>query len=184
MGWTFIDYREPGTSHAEFFSRELLRSPKEGGNSRILDSAYVRGEEGMVFYAAVASESDRGSEVWALIVLTQGRSGTRFGWKEMDETMGPAEDGCPGRILDLLGETDNRNALEWRGRCHDRIALLESAVAGVLVDFATEYLTPTGAYKRFVAIDPDSDHFRAPDGETYRLLGWKQIDFKVRGPAT
>jgi hypothetical protein len=179
MGWTFTDYRQPGMSHAEFFSKELLRSPEEGGTSRIIDSAYVPAEEGSVFYAAVATESSAGSEVWALIVLTQGRSGARFGWKEMDETMGPAEDGCPARILDLLSETDNEHALEWRGRCRERVALLESAVEGAVLEFSADYLSPTGAYKQFVAIDPSKDSFRAPDGNAYRLVGWRRSEFRV-----
>ena len=179
MGWTFTDYRQPGMSHAEFFSKELLRSPEEGGTSRIIDSAFVYGEEGSVFYAAVATESIVGTEVWALVVLTQGRGGARFGWKEMDETMGPAEDGCPARILELLTETHNQHALEWRQRCRERMALVESAVEGAHLEFSADFLSPTGAYKQFVVVDPSKDSFRAPDGNTYRLVGWRQSEFRI-----
>ena len=31
--------------------------------------------------------------------------------------MGPYEADCPARILDLLTETDNQHALDWRRRC-------------------------------------------------------------------
>src|SRR3546814_2436397 len=40
-----------------------------------------------------------------------------FGYKDMEESMGPCEDGCPESILNLLTSTDNENALDWRRRC-------------------------------------------------------------------
>ena len=37
--------------------------------------------------------------------------------------MGPCEDDCPARILDMLTPTDNENALDWRSRCRANNAL-------------------------------------------------------------
>lgn len=180
MGWTYVNYRPPGLSHAEFFSREFFRPPSQGGTTRIVDSAYVSAEEGSVFYAAVATDSDE-TEVWALIVLTRGRAGSEFGWKEMDETMGPAEDCCPARILDLLTETENSYALEWRQRCRDRIEHIEAVHEGVRVVFSADFLTPSGPRKQFVALDPKGGIFRTLDGETYRLRGWRRSNFELVG---
>jgi hypothetical protein len=186
MGWIFLDYREPGMSHAQFFTRELLGSPGEGRRSRIIESAYVPDDEGSVFYAAVATESGSAptTEVWALIVLTQGRAGARFGWKALDETMGPVQDGCPARVLDLLSDTDNRIAFAWRERCRQRLALLALAVAGATVEFGSEYLTPTGPYRRFTVVDSDRSLFSAPDSTPYRLLGWRHSNFTVMEPTS
>lgn len=39
----------------------------------------------------------------------------------MDESMGPYEDNCPKRILELLTPTDNKNANDWRERCWKKI---------------------------------------------------------------
>ena len=40
-----------------------------------------------------------------------------FGYKGMDESMGPCEADCPAPILDLLTATDRPHAVEWRARC-------------------------------------------------------------------
>lgn len=177
MGWTSIDYREPGMSHAEFFTRELLDS-----RSMIIDSAFVPSPGESVFYAAVEtnSESD-GTEVWALVVLTHGRAGAGFSWKAMDETVGPAEDSCPPRILDRLTPTESEWAREWRQRCRDRVAMLERAVPGSTIVFSADYLTPNGPRRRFTAINPARSIFSAEDGEIYRLVGWKSSGFRVAG---
>jgi hypothetical protein len=40
-----------------------------------------------------------------------------FGYKRIEEEMGPHECGCPTSILDLLSPTDNRDAQNWRAAC-------------------------------------------------------------------
>ena len=45
------------------------------------------------------------------------RDGMDFGYKDMSESMGPCEDHCPERILDLLTPADSEYANEWRERC-------------------------------------------------------------------
>ena len=82
----------------------------------VLKSAMV----GSVYYAAV--ETKRTGEepvVWAAICLTSTDwdDGMNFGYKDMDETMHPYQYNCPKGILDLLSETDNESALEWRKMC-------------------------------------------------------------------
>ena len=39
--------------------------------------------------------------------------------KEVTEDMGPRHSECPNNILDMLSETDNEFALEWRARCRE-----------------------------------------------------------------
>ena len=89
---------------------------------RVLKSAMV----GSTYYAAVRSER-KGQEpqVWAAVFLTCGRTkhdGTEWGYKDMDETMGPYEDKCPASILALLTPTDSEYAKAWRERCRKNIA--------------------------------------------------------------
>lgn len=52
-----------------------------------------------------------------------------FGYKDMDEVMGPFEYDCPQRIYDLLTPTDNEHALEWRAKVRERLALRRDAKA-------------------------------------------------------
>ena len=70
---------------------------------------------GRTFYAA-AERKDEPGEVFALVILTE-RRGFRFGYKTMDEGMGPCESECPPEILDLLSPTTSEYALAWRARC-------------------------------------------------------------------
>jgi hypothetical protein len=74
---------------------------------------------GNIIYAAIRSVD--GSEVFGLVLLIKRRNGTLF-TKPVIEDMGPAEDGCPSRILDLLTPPHTENARDWRKRCRIRIS--------------------------------------------------------------
>jgi len=109
MGWVTY-YRPPGQTDREHFTKELL-----DGGREILDCATVRN----TFYAAV---KDPSGEVWALVCLLQRTRGEHnFGYKSMDETVGPGVQDCPARILDLLTPTQSKYALEWRDRCRAQL---------------------------------------------------------------
>jgi len=171
MGWTLIDHRPAGESHQDFFARELLREGQE-----ILAGAHLGGIGG-TFYAAVREK--RRGEVWALVVLTTGRPGSRFGYKEMEESQGPAPSECPAHVLDALSPTDNREALAWRERCRSQLAQLAAVTPGAQVRFELEFLTPEGPCRSFVAVDPAQGHFRGPKETVYRLTGWRREPFEV-----
>lgn len=59
--------------------------------------------------------------VFAVILLTSTdkKSAFDFGYKDMDETVGPYKYDCPRAILNLLSPTDNAYALEWRRVCQE-----------------------------------------------------------------
>ncbi len=63
-------------------------------------------------------ENGAGGEVFALVCLVRrnpkSTDGHAFGYKDMSESMGPWEDGCPAKILDLLTPTTSEYALDWR----------------------------------------------------------------------
>lgn len=84
----------------------------------VLASAMV----GSTYYAAcerLAADAER--IVFAIVCLTKTSTGARdgctFGYKDMDETVGPNESECPAALLDELTETDSEYALAWRARC-------------------------------------------------------------------
>lgn len=92
MGWTFT-HRDKGITTDDWFKRELIGD----GDYTLLRSAVVD----KVWYAAVRRGSD--GEVSCVVVLTQWSKGEyNYGWKSMDEFMGPNEAKCPDRVLDLL----------------------------------------------------------------------------------
>lgn len=154
MGWTMIDHRPEGESHEEFFAREVL-----GKRQEILASAHVAGIGG-TFYAAVR-QKDSG-EVWALVVLTTGRAGSRFGYKEMEESQGPVPCECPAHVLDLLSPTTSEHALEWRSRCRARLRHLAAVIPGARVRFELDFLTPEGPVGRSRLSTPPRATFAVP----------------------
>jgi hypothetical protein len=108
MGWTSRKLDRPFTARAaiEFDLGAAFAS-------RVIDTARY----GQVVYAAVRSKD--GKEVFALVLLTERQDGVLY-TKPATEDMGPAQDHCPARILDLLTEPANKHAEEWRQRCRAR----------------------------------------------------------------
>lgn len=109
MGWTAGALDQPFTSR-----NAIAFELGEEFASRVIDTARY----GTVIYAAVrAPERD---QVFGLVLLAE-RSGGILYTKPISEDMGPAEDCCPERILDLLTEPSNEYAEDWRSRCRARI---------------------------------------------------------------
>ena len=109
MGWLY--------RNACFFDKHGKVNRKAECNSRfdssrceVLKSMMV----GTVYYAAVRSKAD--GHVFGSVFLTSARDGS-FGYKAMDETVGPCERRCPDSILDLLSPTDDEWSNEWRKDC-------------------------------------------------------------------
>jgi hypothetical protein len=132
MGWTFQE--KPRDVKAEL-DRQLTWT-NENGSRRVLDSAIVARSE---YYAAVEHVKPDGERiVWAaafmLKFVPRAVDGYTFGYKDMDETMGPYLHRCPVRILDMLTATDNEYTNAWRERCrmyHARRAALPKLVEGM-----------------------------------------------------
>lgn len=127
MGWLFYD-RTPANIAAEI--RRICTG--DDGARSIAPVAISR--VGKVWYVAVkasfataelaqASSLARAftlqpdhSYTFGAVILTE-RDGSQWGYKDMDETMGPVESRAPVQILEMLSPTTNHHALEWRERC-------------------------------------------------------------------
>lgn len=105
MGWTSGDFAGHLTAQAA-----IVFAMGEELAARVLDSVL----DGDVVYAAVQAGDDR--EVRGLVLVLR-REGARLHIKPISEDMGPADDRCPARILDLLTETSSEIARDWRDRC-------------------------------------------------------------------
>lgn len=105
MGWTsgdFAGHLTPKAAIAFAIGEEVA--------ARVLDAVM----DDDVVYAAVQTIDDR--DVRGLVLIVE-RQGPRLHVKPISEDMGPADDRCPPRILDLLTETSNGTARDWRRRC-------------------------------------------------------------------
>lgn len=76
-----------------------------------------------VVYAAVRCGGTQ--RVWGIVLILK-REGKRLHVKRISENMGPYDDRCPARILDLLSETSNDWARDWRARCRARGERIEN----------------------------------------------------------
>lgn len=93
MGWTIYD-RSLADPQGE--CDRLCTWSREGSSGRVVASALV----GNTYYAAVDSErAGEGRATFAAVFLIQ-RS--PFGYKDMDESMGPCEASPPLRVLEKL----------------------------------------------------------------------------------
>ena len=113
MGWTSGNFTGRLTAKGA-----IAFALGEEAAARVLDSVL----DGDVAYAAVQAR-DNGDVRGLVLVVRQ--EGHRLHIKPISEEMGPADNHCPPSILDLLTETGNETARDWRSRCrasHGRAA--------------------------------------------------------------
>lgn len=124
MGWT--------SYHAEFYKNGTVDRKKE------IDKLWTQAEGkkypelnvlksrmiGSTYYAAIEEkEKCVVKNVFAVVVLTSinMKDYFNFSYKEMYESAGPYYYDCPKGILDLLTETDNEYAINWRNKCRENL---------------------------------------------------------------
>lgn len=188
MGWT-TQNRGKGITDREFF-QDLM-----GTKYTIIDCATVGRT---VFYAAVqTTEGDEAGQVWAFVALISWTGGYyNFGYKDMDERMGPNEAQCPAHVLDKLTELPGCHArphcerdycglcaaLEWRADCRklaDRRARAAKVKAGQVIRFARPVKFQSGAELdtfRFLKLDT-FEGFDSP--YHFRITGWRTMSWEL-----
>lgn len=130
---------------------------------------------GSVVYAAVRAHDDP-SVVFGLVLLTERRDGMVY-TKPIDETMGPCEDMCPARILDLLTDTDSEYANQWRARCRARLAKPKPK-AGQAVRFAHPFTFTNGESHDTLTFVKGS-RFKTPNGTLVHVTKWRESTYEV-----
>jgi hypothetical protein len=164
MGWYYQSIRGRSTADKDaFLSSEIEQIADKPGKSAItvLKSTFV----GTTWYAAVQiTPEDEPRYTVAFVYLTAIGSDGNFGYKPMDESMGPNEDSCPLSIMKLLTPLEqvpgtHEYAIEWRRRVeehHRRTKALRSnarrMTPGTIISFETPVkLTDGMTYRRFIA---------------------------------
>ena len=121
MGWTFI---QKPSNVKDYIANDLLTWSNDLPTTyRVLDVKIVKMREAYAAVESVHKETGK-RDVFAVIFLLDYRKDDYydFGYKDMDETCGPYARNCPVSILNLLTETDNEHALEWRAACRKNAA--------------------------------------------------------------
>lgn len=124
MGWTSLPakyYKDNGQVDRKAECDALYTwNNGPGDKCEVLKSSMV----GSTWYGACKrTVPGREPYVFAGICLTSvnNKDCYNFGYKDMDETVGPYESKCPKTILDLLTPTEYEYAKEWRARCYKEI---------------------------------------------------------------
>lgn len=119
MGWT---YTSMDKGQAGDYFKNMLNWETETASNKLLRGAFKGFRE---YYGAVETTIKATGEkrVWAFTAMIDWRKNdyNNFGYKDMDETMGPYMFNCPKTILDLLTPTDNEYANKWRNSNWERI---------------------------------------------------------------
>jgi hypothetical protein len=195
MGWLSTQSLGGHAGPREYLDHQFTHENQEL-RSTVLRSSIVR----RVYYAAiehVRPGSDR--EVWACVCLVRhtpkARDGFVFGYKDMEESMGPYSYDCPAAILDLLTPTDNENALAWRAKCREAAALRRTLAAkpkprpGQIIVFGAPVEFANGVmFERMeVVAHPWRKRgvlFRAPGrAGLYRIPGVNKLDYRLEAPS-
>jgi hypothetical protein len=111
MGWSFENTRVSDVCG-------YLKRALEGENDKSIFRHLASSKVGDVVYIATEFTNKILGEtkVMGTVVLTENKNG-EFGYKIMDEDMGPFYYDCPPKILKLLSPTDCKQASEWRQKC-------------------------------------------------------------------
>ena len=124
MGWTTFAHR--GASSRELCIREVA-SNNEHFTDTVVDSAQVGSTIYMVVLRRPKGEwtpnsiyvnDEDGTVRWLAVFLTSRRKG-EFGYKDMEESMGPCAITCPRRLIDTASPLRGTGsyAAEWRAKC-------------------------------------------------------------------
>jgi hypothetical protein len=165
MGWTGGQLQGPFTALAaiEFDIGADFAA-------RVIDTVRY----GTVIYAAVRSRD--GDDVFGLVLLAERRGGILY-TKPISEDMGPAEDRCPARILDLLSAPSNDWAHAWRERCRARLSKPRPR-HGQTVNFAKP-LTFTNGESHSTFTYRGGSRFRTDNGCECHIRRWQELEFTV-----
>ena len=166
MGWLF-SHREPKREPLKEWIIDKVNCEDESRSWKVLDCAIVNFSTAYMA-AEYVNKKDGSRRVIALVLLIRHHRGEycNWGYKDMDETMGPCENQCPKRILELLTPLTEEDgyAKQWRLDCWKNIALSEKLKPGVKIN--TKEKVSFGSYgecSHFELISVKPFHLKALD---------------------
>jgi hypothetical protein len=184
MGWTYTN-RQRGTSHDTWFKREFADATKTEDGHGLLK--VMGGQPGSrAVYGAYRTHDGKVIAIVCLINwIPNPAEYYNFGYKDMEESMGPCEHDCPEGILKMLtpieelhgtfGEHSWQWAKEWREKAWARVSAAKARKplkSGALVTFKYEISFTDGYKSKTLQVaDPKRLTF-APPGTHY---GWYKI---------
>lgn len=176
MGWIF-GHRNPGESTiAETFAKIFnYNKPEQKQSGKIIA---CKSSLNVAYMAYEIIDGDR-REVIALVCLIKHvKDYYNFGYKDMEENMGPCEHQCPESILDLLTPTTHEYAIEWRKACRDWNEKRKRIHPGVWVRFK-EPLRFRNGTRQDIFKYQGKNLFIDQYGSRYRISSWHEYEFTI-----
>jgi hypothetical protein len=207
MGWTFIPSR--GRDRTEII-RDQLNWENDTFTDKVLDLAVV----GTTVYILVCRtpkaawepsteyvNDDDGSFRWIAVFLTRkARDAHDFGYKDIEEGMGPVEARCPRRLIVAASPlrrpdpaVEGNYAARWRQKCLDQSTAKARRKAELvpgasirlsrIIDFTDGYKGDQFVVETVKRRGRNHTYFRAPSGGLYRISNLDRIGYRVEEAA-
>ena len=181
MGWLYTN-KPAGMSMRDFFSERF-----DHENGKVLDVAMVGWTEAYIAYEVTNNDGTKNViGIACLINFCPNDPYCNFGYKAMEETMGPSISNCPRRILEKLTPTTHKWAIEWRERCWQKVRQREAKRGllkdGDLIRFAHPISFTNGYAGDTFRVEKKRNkvRFRPPSSFTlYRIKNWQYLDFEI-----
>lgn len=171
MGW-MVTHKPRGVTVKEFFE-ERFNYDENGRYFRVVDCAVVNLRTAYLACEFGYHDGEKGIYGVVCLLSYYPNDYYNFGYKVMDETMGPFMYECPERILRLLTPTDNEYALRWREKCWERLRSRQNKPKlkkGLLIEFAQPITFTNGAEEKvFRVVNPRRLLFEGSHGRLYKL---------------
>jgi len=113
MGWLFLHECRTKADVRDHLLKDLSRSD-ERAERRVLKHCTVGNHLWLAFECVPTDPANKPIRVVILALLAKDQG--RWGYKDMDETMGPYYFDCPKSVIKAAGPTDNEHALKWRAQ--------------------------------------------------------------------
>lgn len=106
MGWLYSSAWQTPSAMRDHLRDSLTRA----GHTIVKDASVAYGRR---YYAAIRNSHDKKVTIFVALI-NGGRGDHGYGYKDMDESMGPCEKDCPLSLLALCDEPPNEWAKTWR----------------------------------------------------------------------
>jgi hypothetical protein len=188
MGWLYKSSLDGFKTPTEYLDHQFTFD-REERSYRVLRSSLVQMRR---YYDAVERVEKLSGErsVSAVVCLvnynTREKEGYIFGYKDMDESMGPCDHDCPAAILDLLTPTDSEWANAWRQKCRARLAKARPRAGQTLVLAQPLTFTDGAIHARFLVVERTVRNrkrlaFRGDNGVFYHLRSLRDREYTLEG---
>jgi len=183
MGWIYTQ-KDKDESILEFFQRNFDYKKNDGRYGKVIACAVVKFRTAYLAFECFSPEI--GKEVVGVVCKLDYAPNDyyNFGYKDIEESCGPAETECPERILKLLTPTDSEDGIKWREACWQNLKVKKVRLARGKKVRSPEpiFFTNGQSYQIFTVINVKNKIFRTENGDLVKIRGkvnWQDAESNI-----